>query len=168
MARSTAAGSSPPTMIASSPVRALGTPPDTGASTRAIPRSFKAAPSSAVPCGDDELMSISKEPIGSVVATPFSPSTAARTTWTFGSMVITTLARPPTSAGEVARPAPKVAASSSAAADMSKATTEWPASQSRRAIGRPIFPRPMNPIDPWCPRASAGLMASARERAGPA
>src|SRR4051812_16652340 len=77
---------SPPTMIDNVASAALRAPPETGASTRAIPCSPSSAPSSRVPTGDDELMSMTMLPLASRGSA--SPITA-RTAFPSGSMVMT-------------------------------------------------------------------------------
>ena len=88
MARAMSAGS-PPTMAASVASSARLTPPETGASTRPMPRSARAAPSSRVEVGSQELISTISEPARRSAARPPSPSAASRTAPALGSMVMT-------------------------------------------------------------------------------
>src|SRR2546428_145927 len=84
---------SPPTMMESVASAAFLTPPDTGASSIATPRSASRAPSSRVPSGDDELMSTRtlprESPASRQSAAPPAPSRTVRTASPSGSIVIT-------------------------------------------------------------------------------
>ena len=88
-ARSISAAS-PPTMIASEPSTARFTPPDTGASIRAMPFAASSSARRRVSIGADELMSMTSAPGCSASAAPLLPSSASRTIAPLGSMVMTT------------------------------------------------------------------------------
>ena len=88
-------------MIASVASTAFFTPPDTGASTRSMPRAARFSPSALVPTGSEELMSSTSMPFGSS-----APSTHSRTALPSGSMVRNTSAPRAASAAEAQLPAP--------------------------------------------------------------
>ena len=64
----------PPTMMASVPSVARGTPPDTGASTKAIPRSRAAAATRRDTAGSMVDMSTQSVPARAAASTPPSPA----------------------------------------------------------------------------------------------
>ncbi len=105
----------PPAMTVSLPLTARRTPPETGASISAMPRSASMPPSSRVSSGAEELMSITSAPSPSDAAAPSAPSRAARTMALFGSMVIRTPA-PSAAAAPLARSVPPCAANAARAA----------------------------------------------------
>ena len=109
--RPNAAGA-PPAMIASSPATAPGSPPLTGASTKAAPFASHAAASRRDTPGSIEDMSQTSGGTEGAARTPDSPSTTASESGESGS-IRTTASRPSAhSAGEAARRAPAAANSS--------------------------------------------------------
>ena len=141
-----ASASVPPSMIASSPVRARGTPPLTGASTSRPPAASTSAASSRVRAGAPLLMSISSAPGRSPASTPSGPSSTAATTSLVGSMVTIRSQPCATARAVAARVAPSSAATSPVnAASASSTCSGKPLPAARAAIGRPIAPRPMKP-----------------------
>ncbi|MNL32385.1 hypothetical protein D3C87_1542310 [compost metagenome] len=82
---SVAAG--PPNMMDRSPVRARGTPPDTGASTISPPAAATACASRWVCAGTPELMSTTTLPGRSAASTPCSPLSTCSTMALVGSIV---------------------------------------------------------------------------------
>lgn len=71
--------SGPPTMTASVPSIALGSPPLAGASSMAMPRAAKAAAISRLPSGAIELMSSNTAPGRTPSLMPSVPRAASRT-----------------------------------------------------------------------------------------
>jgi len=111
---------SPPAMIASVPSTARFTPPETGASMNAKPAAIRFSPSSLVPTGADELMSISTVP---GARCGLKPSTAARTILPSGSSVMTAAAFATASATLAAAAPPAALNLARASLEVSKPTT---------------------------------------------
>src|SRR5262245_26965472 len=136
----------PPTMMASVPSTARGTPPDTGASTKRSPRSTAAAATRRETPGSIVDMSTQSVPLRAAARTPPSPEYADSTLGDDGSIVTTTSAVATTSAALAAAVIPAAAAACTAAGFMSKALTANPFFTRFFAMGSPIVPTPMNPI----------------------
>ena len=136
----------PPAMMVSSPVRARGTPPDTGASTMAMPCAASIAPSCAVPCGSQEPMSMTTLPRGRRAARPPSPVSTCCTTFPSGSIRITA-SSPGPRAPRLGNACPPVSVATACATSgrTSTSCSAKPAAASRAAIGRPMLPRPTKP-----------------------
>ena len=77
-------------MMASSPVAARATPPETGASTRKPPAAITSASNAWVTAGTPELMSMTMQPCFRPASTPSGPRSTSATMALVGSMVITT------------------------------------------------------------------------------
>src|SRR5229473_1740279 len=139
----------PPAMIASVPSTARLTPPETGASTRATPRAASSAPSSRVPTGADELMSMTSEPAARPARTPSLlpavPHSTFRTVLPSGSMVTTSALARPSAASEAGRAA-RAAKPARRAGSASPSTSSNPAFSRFSAIGAPILPSPTKPM----------------------
>src|SRR5579872_1233564 len=78
--------------------------------------------------------------------TPSFPVATSSEAESEGRLAITVSARSATSLGDEAACAPSAASLSTASLRVSKTTSECPASIRRRAMGKPILPRPMNPM----------------------
>src|SRR5262245_23227166 len=78
--------------------------------------------------------------------TPPGPVATASTTSGVGRLTITVSTASATSRGEPAACAPSAMRRSMASRRVSNTTRRWPASTSRRAMGKPIWPSPMKPI----------------------
>ena len=106
---------SPPTMMASVPSSARGTPPDTGASMNRTPLAFSAAATRRDTAGSIVDMSTQSRPAMTPSAMPFLPRYAVSTWEDDGSIVITRSLRRAASAPDSARVAPRFSAFASAA-----------------------------------------------------
>ncbi|MNQ91950.1 hypothetical protein D3C85_1073520 [compost metagenome] len=143
----------PPAMMASVPLAALATAPDTGASIRVMPASCSNGARRSVSAGLDEPMSISVAPRASSAARPgpsSPPSITALVMALLGSIVMITVqsARSASvSAGcSVTPQAGCVFRRSSRRGSRSWAWILIPCAPARfSSIGRPIIPRPTNP-----------------------
>ena len=98
--------------------------------------------------GAIELMSMITEPSDVPSRTPFSPRMAASESAESGTIVMTIGAEAATSAEDEAGFAPSVTISSMAEPTTSKTVSEYPAVMRFLTMGRPMIPRPMNPISP--------------------
>src|SRR5258708_583123 len=144
------AAGSPPAMIASCPASAAPGPPDTGASTHAIPVRCL---SSAAQCLVSSIVVVDKSTrtlacLGAS-ATPFRPSTASSTAWPpVGDITdsITISAVPATSAGDSAGTTPWAAACLTFSGTTSQPTTRKPDATRRLVKPCPISPSPTKPI----------------------
>ncbi len=86
---------------------AFFTPPETGASTSGIPSLARSACSSRVPTGEDELMSMTTEPLASRARERrCAPSSTSRTILPSGSIVMTTRHAFASASGPAERSAP--------------------------------------------------------------
>ena len=131
-------------MIASVPISAPGTPPDTGASIHSIPASsFSRAAMSRVASGWIEEKSTRTEPLRAPLAIPVSPKTASRTAAVSVRHMNTMSDFAATSAALAPRVAPRCTSGSAFSAVRFQTVTGLPASISRVAIGAPIRPVPM-------------------------
>src|SRR5437870_8525690 len=137
---------SPPTMIASVPSSARGTPPETGASRKRAPRAVTAFAIRRETLGSIVDMSTHRRPRATLSRTPPAPRYADSACDDEGSMVITSSASRAAAAVEAARAAPARTAPSSAGSATSYALTVWPFFTRFASIGRPMAPVPMNPI----------------------
>ena len=161
-ARSRSAAS-PPAMIVSVPSRAPLTPPETGASSAAAPRSRSAAASRRASAGGLVDMSTHSTPSRAAA------SVAASTVSGSGSSVITISAAAPTPSAEPPSVAPSATSASTGPRLRLCTTTPNPAASSRAAIGRPIRPSPITPTSMVSPypvrsRPRAGLRGSGTVR----
>ncbi|MDT4828418.1 hypothetical protein FQZ97_618020 [compost metagenome] len=137
-------------MIASSPVRARGTPPDTGASTISLPAAATAWASRCVCAGTPELMSTTTLPGRRPANTPWSPPSTCSTMALVGSMVKMMSACAASSAQVAAACPPTSLANCSAwPGTASKTVTAKPACTSRAAMGQPMLPMPIRPTRAW-------------------
>src|SRR5579859_2396000 len=136
---------SPPTRSESVPSRARNSMPVTGESRKPILLAPRAAPISRATDGWIVVMSTTTVPSRAPWTAPSGPRITAFTAAESVTIVITKSAPSAAARGEAAWRAP--AATSSAAFDGSRFHTarRFPASSSRRAIARPMIPRPMNP-----------------------
>src|SRR6185436_5200251 len=136
---------SPPTRIESVPSLARNSIPVTGASRNPIPRPRSSAPIFRAAAGWMVDMSTTTAPFCAPWITPSFPRRTLSTAAESVTLTITASAPSTAARGEAAAFAP--AAVSSAAFDASRfqTVTRWPASTSRRAMARPMMPRPMNP-----------------------
>ncbi|MNT38711.1 hypothetical protein D3C72_1749180 [compost metagenome] len=152
---SVAAG--PPNMMDSSPVRARGTPPDTGASTICPPASATAWASRWVWAGTPELISTTTLPARRPASTPSAPLSTCSTMPLVGSMV-TMMSLCAASAAQVAAACPPTSCANLSAwpGTASNTVTAKPACTSRAAIGQPMLPMPISPT-----RSCAALMLAA-------
>src|SRR5690348_12088082 len=137
---------SPPTMIASVPSMALGSPPLTGASRNSTPLAAQAAPTFCATTGLMELMSTTVEPFAAPSKMPPGPSTAASTSGPSGSMVMITSACDAASLLLLAAVPPAATTSATGAGATSKTTTECPALSRFFDMGLPMIPSPTNAI----------------------
>ena len=78
----------PPNMMASSPVLARGTPPDTGASTMCAPAAATCSARARVMVGTPELISTTTASLRSPASMPFGPSRTACTIALVGRIVM--------------------------------------------------------------------------------
>ncbi len=78
--------------------------------------------------------------------TPPLPVATSSEACSEGRLAITVSTSSATCLTEAPGRAPSATSRSIAAFCVSNTMSEWPASIRRRAIGKPIFPRPMNPI----------------------
>src|SRR6185437_8183380 len=151
-------------MIASSPVFARGTPPDTGASIRSAPNSRTRSASSCVTVGSPELISMTTAPGRNPAISVSSPVASTwRTMALVGSMVMTTSdfaarsrrlsgAKPPTCWT-------KLSATSRRA---SLTLSVKPARCRHAAIGQPMLPTPTKPTLGFPGGLSAMLLGGLR------
>jgi hypothetical protein len=121
-------------------------PPLTGASSMATSRSASAAAITRVGPGSIELMSITREPGRRPAITPASPVITCSTSPVSGSIVMVTSLASATSVGFVAAAAPAATSSSTGPGLRECTVNSNPAVSRLLAIGRPMMPRPMNPI----------------------
>ena len=133
-------------MIARVPSMALGSPPLTGASKKSIPFAAHAAPIFCETIGLMELISTRMQPRRAPSKMPDSPSTAASTSGPSGSIVMTISDFEATSEQDAPRTAPFATTSSTEPRTISYTISWCPAFSKLFAMGRPIIPRPMNPI----------------------
>ena len=137
--------SSPPTMMARSPVFARGTPPETGASIIATPRAARSAAISRVLPGWPLVMSMTSVPLASTGA--ISAATSA-TCLLVGTMVTTQSAPLAASAGPAAALPPTSVTNFAAwPGRASQTVTSKPAFTRLAAIGQPMLPMPMKATD---------------------
>ena len=141
-ARSSAA-TSPPTMKVSVPAAAPATPPDTGASSIARPRSAAALATRCALAGAMVLQSMTSAPAGMAAISAPSPRYRLSTCRLAGSIEITTAAPSTAASADGATVTPASRAFCSASALRSKAETAWPFFARLAAIGPPMWPRPM-------------------------
>ncbi len=138
---------SPPTMIASSPVFARGTPPDTGASIMCEPTSFTRSASNCVTDGTPELISITTVPglMPAMIVSSACASTRS-TIVLVGSMVITT-SDSAASCRSVSGASPPICCTKLFATSRreSLTCTVNPARTRQAAIGHPMLPTPTKP-----------------------
>src|SRR5207245_800730 len=137
---------SPPTMIASVPSVARGTPPDTGASMKRAPRRLTASATRRDTLGSMVDMSMQSRPAPMPSRTPPEPRYADSTWDDEGRIVITSSLSLAAAADDAARAAPSLIAPSRAASTTSYATTPCPFFRTFASMGWPIAPIPMNPI----------------------
>src|ERR1035438_3964786 len=137
---------SPPTMMASVPSTALGSPPLTGASRKPTPFAAQAAPTFWETIGLMELMSTTTVPRRAPSRTPPAPSMACFTSGPSGSIVITISDRDATSRHDSPRAAPAVTAASTRAGTTSYTARVCPAFIRLMDIGRPMMPNTIKPI----------------------
>src|SRR5439155_20646519 len=137
---------SPPTMIASVPSVARGTPPDTGASMKRAPRLAAASATRRDTPGSIVDMSMQRRPAPTPSSTPPGPRYAASTCDDEGRIVMTSSPSRAAAADDAARAAPALTAPASADSTTSYATIWWPCLTRFASIGWPIAPIPMNPI----------------------
>ena len=137
----------PPIMKVSVAASAPAVPPETGASRKARPASALSLCTVAMSMVE---LSIRIAPGALAAAAPPGASSASRTCWPAGSMVMTNSAPCAASAAEPAVAPPSAAKAATASGTTSKPVTWWPdppfAFSRLRAIGRPILPSPMKPI----------------------
>ena len=145
--RSTAS-SVPPIMIASVPSWAPIAPPETGASTRATPASAASAASATAPSALIVECTATTVRGPAAARMPSGPESTWRTWSSFCTMTLMTSAAAATWAGVAAAVAP-LATYGSQASGRTSCTTRPPGHpSSRRAIGAPMLPNPMNPTAP--------------------
>ena len=96
---------------------------------------------------------------------PLGPSATCSTSGELGSIVISTSHWPATSLGEAAALAPAFTISSTGPRLRLWTTSEYPALMRFRAMGRPMIPRPMNPMT--CGMSPPARTAQAPLRQGP-
>src|SRR5688572_26493648 len=131
-------------MTASVPAFAPATPPLTGESTQATPRSPAAratTPATLGPVVDRSISVFTVEPF----RIPLSFTLTACTTGGVGRLMKTTDAVDATSSADAATIAPRAANGFTTSAFVSKTQSECPASSRREAIGPPMRPTPTNP-----------------------
>ena len=133
-------------MIVSVAASAPAGPPVTGASSIRTCFAPSAAAIRTVACGAIVLMSMTVKPGFAPARTPSGPSSTSSTSEVAVTIVMTTSECDASSAAVEEKEAP--ASSSGAARSGRRAYTRsgYPASSRWSAIGRPITPRPMNPI----------------------
>src|ERR1700722_3694211 len=146
-------GAEPATITASVPLTAPATPPLTGESIISMPLAASPAATSAVtrgPVVDRSTKILTLLPL----ATPWAPSATSRTMSGLGRLTNTTSALSPTAAQLSASSAPFAARRSAAARRVSNTLSRLLLASRRVAIGKPIFPRPMNPTPSNMPHSS--------------
>ena len=136
----------PPTMIESAASIAPRSPPDTGASSISAPRASSAAAISRVATGEIELMSTTTAPRRTPSRMPFGPCTTSRTSGVSATIMMMMSLRLATSLGDAPTFAPACATSAVLLCVRFQTVTSYPAATRCFAIGRPMIPRPMNPI----------------------
>ncbi len=160
------AAASPPAMMASSPVLARDTPPETGASIRAMPCSAALPARIRVASGTPLDISTMREPCASAENAPSGPSSTAATTALEGSMV-TRMSQPSAAAAGVSAARAPIAAAMRCvrAASASCTASRKPAAARRAAIGSPMAPSPMKPMRllPSMPKSSRSVEHLARQ-----
>ena len=156
----------PPTMMASVPAIAPGSPPLTGASSISTPFSAQVAAIRWDTKGAMELMSIITEPLLAPSNTPSGPRMTFSESAESGSMVMMVSLAAATSLLEDAPVAPSVTTSSWLLPTMSYTVREYPALSRLRAMGFPMIPSPMNPIcSAMCRPPQVGLFLNLSIRA---
>src|SRR5262249_20517090 len=135
---------SPPHMKVSVAASAPATPPDTGASSMAMPRSAAAACTARALSTSMVELSINTAPASAAAITP-APRNTLRTLAPTGSMVTTKSTPLAASSTEVALLAPDCTTKFTASSLRSNTLRLWPALIRLRAIGAPMLPTPMNP-----------------------
>ena len=133
-------------MIDSAPSIAPFSPPDTGASSIATPLASSALPTFWETIGEIVDMSMKTRPRRAPSTMPFGPSATCSTSGELGSIVMSTSHCAATSLGDPAALAPASTISSTGPRLRLWTTSECPALRRFRAMGRPMIPRPMNPI----------------------
>ena len=113
----------PPTMMASVPAIAPGSPPDTGASRKSMPASASSLPIFCETSGAMELMSTTSCPLSAASIIPFSPSATVVDCGEFWTITTVISDLEATSAGDVPRTAPSVTSSSTGSGKRSYTTT---------------------------------------------
>ncbi len=136
----------PPTIKVRVPAAAPAVPPETGASSRAMPRAAAARWTLRAASGAMVEHSSTRLPGAITLSRPASPRYNPSTWRLAGSMLITTSAALTASAALLAARAPCAASSSTALATRSNTLRLWPALSRLRAMGRPIWPRPIKAI----------------------
>ena len=134
-------------MIASSPVFARGTPPETGASIMWLPSSITRSARSCVTDGTPELISITTVPGFMPAITLSSPlASTCSTIMLVGSMVITT-SDAAASWRSVSGASPPICCTKLFATSRRESftCTVKPAFTRQAAIGQPMLPTPMKP-----------------------
>ncbi|MNN34233.1 hypothetical protein D3C81_1480290 [compost metagenome] len=135
-------------MIARVPASAPGVPPDTGASSQAMPHNAaSSAAISRVAVGSRLEKSISNWPLRPPWAMPCSPNTTSRTT-AVSARHSSTMSLPwHNSAGLLARRAPAATSAAHFSGLRFHTVSGYPAASRRRHMGRPIRPMPANPSE---------------------
>src|SRR5688572_6964812 len=158
-------------MTASVPFAAPVTPPLTGESTQATPRSpaaFATTLATLGPLVDRSINVFMREPL----STPVSPRHTAWTTEGIGRLRKTTSAFDATSSAEEALTAPRAVSGAIISGLVSKTTSECPASSRREAMGPPMRPTPTKPsvcdmaIDSSAPQCLGVPYSALNERIG--
>ncbi len=137
---------SPPTMIESAASIAPCSPPDTGASSIFTPLAASALPTFCDTIGEIVDMSAKISPGFAPSMMPSLPSATSSTSGEFGSIVMRTSDCAATSRGVPADFAPAPTSSSTGPRLRLWTTSGYPALRRFLAMGRPMIPRPMNPI----------------------
>ena len=137
---------SPPTIIASVPSTAPGSPPLTGASRKEQPCSAASSANSFDSTGVTELISAIIVPFAAPASTPSAPLRMLRTIGPLGTIVMTISAPTAASFAECAAAAPSAVIRFTASVTTSKTVTEKPALSRLCTMGFPIMPSPINPM----------------------
>ena len=132
----------PPAMIVSVPASAPTTPPETGASRKAMPISASFSPMAFTRSGGQVAMRTTSLPRPSARAAPSANRTCSA--WSALTTISSSASAPSAATDAVWQGTPPAAASSASDAGlMSKPRTTVPGMPSRRrAMGRPMAPRP--------------------------